>query len=384
MIIKNVNIITSSKILNDYCIEINNGKIIDIKKDIKSDNYIDGKGRYLSPGFVDMHIHGGGGYDFLDCDNSAYEKITYVHMIHGTTSMLPTIVSCPINELKEAIFRYQNAKNYCCNLLGLHLEGPYINQNQAGAIKKDHISKPNIDEFKDIISLANGVISRITIAPELEGAEDIIKLAKENNITVSIGHSDATFDQVKNAKENGASLITHLYSACSTITRNNGYRVLGIVEAGYLIDDLDIEIIADGAHLPADLLKYICKFKDHNHISLITDAMRAAGTSLKESFLGKMGEGTPCIIEDGVAKLIDRSAFAGSIATTDRLVKTMLDTGINLVDAIKMITINPIKALGNNYLKGEIKVGYDADLVLFDKNIDISLVIINGEITYKK
>ena len=384
MIIKNVNIITSNEVLNNYCIEINNGKIIAIKKDIKSDNYIDGMGRYLSPGFVDMHIHGGGGYDFLDHDNDTYEKITYAHMIHGTTSILPTIVSCPIDELKEAIYRYQNAKNYYCNLLGLHLEGPYINQNQAGAIKKDHISKPNIEEFKDILSIANGAISRITIAPELDNAEDIIKLAKENNITVSIGHSDATYDQVKDAKEKGASLITHFYSACSTITRNNGYRVLGMVEAGYLIDDLDIEIIADGAHLPVDLLKYICKFKDHNHISLITDAMRAAGTNLKETYLGQMDEGTPCIIEDGVAKLKDRSAFAGSVATTDRLVKTMVDVGIDLVDVIKMITINPIKALGKNYLKGEIKVGYDADIVLFDKNIEISLVIINGEITYKK
>jgi len=384
MIIKNVNIITTSQILNNYCIEINDGKIIDIKKDIKCDNYIDGKGRYLSPGFVDVHIHGGGGYDFVDEDIKSYEKITYVHMIHGTTSMAPTIVSCPIDELKNAIIRYQNANNYYCNLLGLHLEGPYINKSQAGAINKNHISIPNIDEFKDILSIANGAISRITIAPELDGALDIIKLAKENNISVSIGHSEATFDQVKEASCAGANIITHFYSACSTITRKNGYRILGIVEAGYLMDNLDIEIIADGAHLPLDLIKYICKFKDHNHILLITDAMRAASTDLKKTYLGKIDEGTPCIIEDGVAKLMDKSAFAGSVATADRLVKTMMDAGISLVDVIKMITVNPIKALGGNCLKGEIKVGYDADIVLFDENIDISLVIINGEITYKK
>ena len=384
MIIKNVNIITKCEILNNYCIEIKDGVISNIAKNIDTDNYIDGLGRFLSPGFVDMHIHGGGGYDFLDENDEAYQKITYAHMIHGTTSMVPTLVASSIDDLKKAIIRYKNAKNYVCNLLGLHLEGPYLNKEQCGAINIDCLHDPNIEEAKELIELANGAITRITLAPELANSYELIKLLKENNITISIGHSNATLDIVNNAYNNGANLITHFYSACSSITRINGYRVLGIIEAGYLIDDLDIEIIADGSHLPIELLKYICKFKNHKHISLITDAMRAAGTNLKETYLGKMGEGTECIIEDGVAKLKDRSAFAGSIATCDQLVKTMLKAGVELNEAINMVTINPIKALGSKVKKGEIKVGNDADIVLFDENIDISLVIINGEIVYKK
>ena len=384
MIIKNVNIITRSEILNNYCIEINDGTITNIAKDINADNYIDGLGRFLSPGFVDMHIHGGGGYDFLDENDETYKKITYAHMIHGTTSMVPTLVASSIDDLEKAIVKYKNAKDYTCNLLGLHLEGPYLNKEQCGAINIECLHDPNIEEAKELIELANGAIARITLAPELANSNELIKLLRENNITISIGHSNATLDIVKNAYNNGANLITHFYSACSSITRRNGYRVLGIIEAGYLIDDLDIEIIADGSHLPIDLLKYICKFKNHEHISLITDAMRAAGTNLKETYLGKTGEGTECIIEDGVAKLKDRSAFAGSIATCDLLVKNMLEAGIELNDAINMVTINPIKALGSKFKKGEIKVGNDADIVLFDEKVDISLVIINGEITYKK
>ena len=384
MIIKNVNIITRNKILNNYCIEINDGIITNIAKDISTDNYIDGLGRFLSPGFVDMHIHGGGGYDFLDENIETYQKITYAHMTHGTTSMVPTLVASSVEDLKKAIIRYKNVKDYKCNLLGLHLEGPYLNRVQCGAINVDYLHNPDIEEINGLIELANGAITRVTLAPELANSDELIKLLKENNITVSIGHSNATFDVVKDAYKNGATLITHFYSGCSSITRKNGYRILGIIEAGYLIDDLDIEIIADGSHLPIDLLKYIYKFKNHEHISLITDAMRAAGTNLKETYLGKMGEGTPCVIEDGVAKLKDRSAFAGSIATCDLLVKNMLKAGVGLNDAINMVTINPIKALGSKYKKGEIKVGNDADIVLFDENIDISLVIINGEITYKK
>ena len=384
MIIKNVNIITSQEILKGYDLEIENGKIKNIQKDIKKEATIDGKGLYLSPGFVDMHVHGGGGYDFMDDDEKAYEKITYAHMIHGTTSMLPTLLPSDDKTLIDSIKRYLNAKNYYANLLGIHLEGPFLNKEQKGAINSSFILNPSIEKADELLKVAAGSISRMTIAPELDNASSVIRYLKDNNVIVSIGHSNANLDQVREAYKNGANLITHFYSACSSIMRENGFRKCGVVESGYLIDDMNIEIIADGVHLPLDLIKYICKFKDLNHIALVTDAMRAAGTNLKETYLGTKENGTPCIIEDGVAKLKDRSAFAGSIATSDRLLRTMLECGVDMVDAVKMVTVNPIKMLGSNTLKGEIKVGYDADLVLFDKNINIQTVIINGEVLYKK
>ncbi len=204
-------------------------------------------------------------------------------------------------------------------------------------------------------------------------------LPKPHKILNTVGHSDADYETVRQAMDNGYSLITHLYSACSSIKRIGGFRHAGIVEAAYLLDDINVEIIADGCHLPPSLLQFVTKLKNHDRIALITDAMRASGQDVKESFLGSAACPQPVIIEDGVAKLMDRQAFGGSIATTDRLIRTMISAGTPLPAAVQMLTHNPIQFVAPHLKKGRIAQGYDGDLVLFDENIQIRQVYLNGK-----
>jgi N-acetylglucosamine-6-phosphate deacetylase len=267
-------------------------------------------------------------------------------------------------------------------MLGIHIEGPYISAEQSGAQKSEHIRCFDREEYTAIFNAAEGNIKRWSVAPEVEGAEEFAEFAKDNNITLSIAHSNADFDTVFRAYDIGYKHVTHLYSCASTIVRRGGFRVAGVLEAAYFIDEMNVEIIADGCHLPKNLLAYVAKFKRCENIALITDAMRAAGQDVKESFLGSREDPLPVIVEDGVAKLCDRSAFAGSIATADRLVRNMVECGVPLVCAVKMMTSNPIKMMGLDVKKGSLLRGYDADLCIFDEGINIQNVFCGGKIVF--
>lgn len=388
--IYNANIVFADKTEKGKSLLVKNGKIDSIDPDAVGGEAvrIDARNMYLSAGFVDIHLHGGGGSDFMDGTEEAYQNAVNAHLMHGTTSLAPTILGSSREEILRAVRVFRKVKESAGTgerLLGLHLEGPYISINQAGAQPPQYIRKPQREEYEEIIKEGGGNIVRWSYAPETDGALELAKYLRENGILPSIAHSDADYGQVLKAFEEGFSLITHLYSAMSTIKRVNGFRVLGVIESAYLIDDINVEVIADGAHLPPELLKFICKFKNHDNIVLITDAMRASGQDVTSSYLGTKEQGVPCVIEDGVAKLFDRSAFAGSVATADRLIRTMVKgVGLSLCDAVKMITVNPLKALGSKLKKGEIKQGYDADLVIFDENINVKTVIAGGKIVKQK
>jgi len=208
---------------------------------------------------------------------------------------------------------------------------------------------------------------------------------KSKGVLPALAHTDAIYEDVVKAFENGFTLATHLYSAMSGVTRRNAFRYAGVVESAFIIDDMDVEIIADGVHLPAPLLKLVYKIKGPDRTALITDAMRAAGTDVRESVLGNMQNGLRVIVEDGVAKLPDRTSFAGSIATADRLVRTMISMGgVSLKDSVKMITATPARILGVSDRKGELAVGKDADILIFDDTITIKMTIIQGKIVYDR
>jgi len=243
----------------------------------------------------------------------------------------------------------------------------------------DNIVDFDESEYKAVIEAANGHIKRWSVAPEVKGAEEFAKYATENGVVLSIAHSNADFETTLKAFDWGFRHVTHLYSCVSTITRRNGFRVPGILEAAYFLDDMDVEIIADGCHLPHSLLAYVAKFKQKGRISLITDAMRAAGQDVERSYLGSADDALPVIIEDGVAKLEDRTAFGGSIATADRLIRNMVQSGVSLCDAVEMMTVNPIKQMKLDVKKGVILPGYDADICVFDGDINVNTVICNGE-----
>jgi N-acetylglucosamine-6-phosphate deacetylase len=227
-------------------------------------------------------------------------------------------------------------------------------------------------------------ISRWSAAPELKGSKAFAEALMMRGILPAIAHSDATYEDVVSAAFDwGFTHVTHLYSATSTVTRRNAFRYAGIIEAAYLMNGMTVEIIADGAHLPASLLQLIYKIKGPEKIALITDSMRAAGMPEGKTILGSLANGQEAIVEDGVAKLPDRTAFAGSVATADRLVRTMCRlAGTSLPETIQMITTTPARIMGIDKTKGSLAKGKDADVVIFDKDINIQMTMVNGKIVY--
>ena len=388
--IYNGKIITPSSIIEGGCVLITGDTITAVSErniDVNDAIEIDAKEKYISPGFIDIHVHGGGGYDFMDATETAFLTIAETHARYGTTAMLPTTLTATKELLIQTLDAFESAKTKNTNgaqLLGMHLEGPYISTNQIGAQDPRFIRDPNPGEYKVILSNYS-CIKRWSAAPELNGAIEFGRYLKSKNILPAIAHTDAIYEEVLDAFNNGYTLITHLYSAMSGVTRRNAYRYAGVIESAYIIDDMDVEIIADGVHLPPPLLKLVYKIKGADKIALITDAMRAAGTSVTESILGSAENGLKVIIEDGVAKLPDRTAFAGSVATANRLVRTIITMAdVSLIDAIKMMTYTPARILNIENKKGSLEPGKDADIVIFDEDINIEKTIIKGKICYLK
>lgn len=342
---------------------------------------IEGEGLYLSHGFIDIHVHGGGGADFMDGTEEAWRTAAALHLTHGTTCMVPTTLSATREELLNAFSIFYRCRDDLQNgarLLGLHLEGPYFSPAQAGAQDPEQLRTPDPQEYLPMLEACPDIL-RWSLAPELPGAPEMGRELIRRGKVASVGHSDATFAQVEEAVAAGYSHITHLYSATSTITRKMGFRRGGIVEAAYVLPELTSEVIADGCHLPAELLKMAYRFIGPKRLALITDAMRGAGQDSGESILGSLENGQRVIIEDGVAKMPDRKAFAGSVCTTDRLVRNMVTmAGATLPDAVEMMTRTPAKILGLSEVTGTVAPGRKADLVLFDENITIRRVLTDG------
>lgn len=384
----NGNIITPYKIIEKGTVLISEGKILEVAEgdlDVPGATGFDANDQYISPGFIDIHVHGGGGHDFMDNNEASFLAIAETHAKFGTTSMLPTTLTCDKETLLKTFECYDSANKVNvkgAQFLGLHLEGPYFAMNQRGAQDPRYIKDPDPEEYNDILSRTS-VIKRWSAAPELKGAIEFARVLRSKGILAALAHTDAIYEEVLEGFENGYTLATHLYSGMSGVTRRNAYRYAGAVESAFIIDEMDVEIIADGIHLPAPLLKLIYKIKGPGRIALITDAMRAAGMPEGDSVLGNIDNGLKVIVEDGVAKLPDRTAFAGSVATADRLVRSMINLAdIPLIEAIQMITSTPARILGLQNSKGSLVAGKDADIVIFDKNINVNTTIINGRVIH--
>lgn len=346
---------------------------------------VDASGLYVSAGFIDMHTHGAGGADFMDGTVEAYLTAARMHAVHGTTLLYPTTLTSTNESLFASFETYRKAQEQNTDgakFGGMHLEGPYFSPIYAGAQDPRYLRNPRPEEYMEILDRCPA-LARWSFAPELEGAEEFAAELKKRGIVASIGHTNATFHECDAAYRSGASLMTHFYSCMSTVSRRNAYRYAGVIEYGYIQDGMDLEIIADGIHVPQDLLHLLLKIKGIERICLVTDSMRAAGMPEGPSILGGLADGQDVIVEDGVAKLMDRSAFAGSVATADRLVRTMVEiAGCPIADAVRMITENPARIMGISSSKGSLKPGMDADVVIFDDSINIKKTIINGKIVY--
>ena len=388
--ITNGKIITPFRIIPKGTVLVTGNKITDIcEGDIEVNDAveIDAKGHYVSPGFIDIHVHGGGGFDFMDGEGEGFLRIAELHARYGTTSMVPTTLTSEKEHLITTLDLYEQAhKNnkHGAEFLGLHLEGPYFAMSQRGAQDPRYIRDPDPQEYRKILQRSE-LIARWSAAPERKGAMEFGRYLREKGVLAAIAHTDAIYEEVVEAVENGYSLSTHLYSGMSGVTRKNAFRYAGVIESSLLMDELDVEIIADGIHLPAPLLKLIYKVKGPYKTALITDAMRAAGMPPGESILGNKLTGLKVIVEDDVAKLPDRSSFAGSVSTADRLVRNMVNMAdVPLRDALLMMSTTPARIMGVEGRKGSLISGKDADIVIFDQDIQIQETIIGGRRVYSR
>jgi len=384
----NGRVITPYRIIDGATVIITDNNIEAIsEKDIDAPDavLIDAAGMYVSPGFIDIHVHGGGGYDFMDGHVEAFLKIAETHAKYGTTAMVPTTLTSEKEDLLKTLDLYeladrQNTKG--AQFLGMHLEGPYFAQSQRGAQDPRYIRDPDVAEYTEVLDYSTS-IRRWSAAPELTGAIEFARYLKTKGVLPALAHTDANYDEVVEAFENGYTLATHLYSGMSGVHRRNAFRYAGVIESAFIIDAMDVEIIADGIHLPAPLLKLVYKIKGADRTALITDAMRGAGMPEGESVLGNLQTGLKVIIEDGVAKLPDRSSFAGSVATADRLVRNMINmAGVPMIEAVKMMSLTPATIMQVADRKGSLLAGKDADIVIFDEQINIKTTIVNGQIIY--
>lgn len=388
MNIKNVRLVLQNGVTEPTDVRIEDGLIAEYGKALDADCArcaIDGGGGYLFPGFIDVHVHGGGGADFMDGTPCAFETAVRAHLARGTTTLVPTALTATNEELVAFLRAYRAFKErspYASCVSGVHLEGPYFSNATAkskGAQKADVIRPIDFAEVDALLALADGDIIRWDAAPELDGAEAFAKMLTEKGITVAVAHSRATAEETEKGYAAGFSHVTHFYNACTAYEKRDQVVTAGTVEATYLNDNVTVELIADGCHAPRACMLLALKIKGEDKVIAITDAMRIAATDLQTGKLGGSERGTDVIVEDGVAKLPDRSSFAGSIATTDRALRVLcVDYGIPPVTAAKMLATNPARHIGREDI-GSIAVGKKADLVLADENFRVRAVFKNGK-----
>lgn len=348
-------------------------------------------GRYILPGLVDIHNHGAVLHDYMEATEEAFDAITRYLTSHGITTAQCTTVSAPVERILKCIQFYRkqlkrkNDGRPVCRLAGIHIEGPYISPENKGAHPLDTLLTPE-DGYQWILENSD-VIREVTVAPELPGMARMIRDLRARGIVVSGGHDHAELEDVRQATENGMTHCTHIYCAMSTLHKTNGHRRCGLTEYAMTHDNLTAEIIADNHHVPPLLARMVYQAKGPEKLCVVSDAISPSGLpeSPKVYQLGA-GEGcTKVIVEGGVAMVADRSCYAGSVQSIDRMVRNLVrDAGISLADAVRMASLTPAEIIGMDHDCGSIEVGKRADLCIMDKNLQVCQTIIEGQVAYER
>ncbi|WP_223591760.1 N-acetylglucosamine-6-phosphate deacetylase [Neobacillus bataviensis] len=379
IIIRNVRLIGEEG-LKPGCILIRNGKIESVHFEIDTsviaaDSELDGNGHLLIPGMIDVHIHGAEGFDMMDGTIESVEAVSRSCARTGCTSFLATSVSSSLDDLIDMISNVKEiaGKEPGAQIAGIHIEGPYLNVKRKGMQNERYLRHPHIGEMQTILQAAGPLLKMVTLAPELPGGLEMIRFLTLQGIIAAIAHSDATYDEAKQAFENGASHVTHCFNGMRPIH----HRDPGLVMAAFEESSVSVQAIVDDVHLHPAIVRLIYREKGPDKMVLITDALQAMG----------MGDGTYLFgghevkVKEGVAKLKDGTLASSTVTMNEALAKTV-QAGIPLRDAVRMATQTPADVLGLVH-KGRIEPGADADLVLMNDMFEVLWTIVNGKMVYK-
>ena len=374
----NGRILTPQGWLKDGSVLICDGKILEVTNSdlaVIGATVIDARGMTIVPGFVSMHAHGGGGHDYTEATEEAFRTATNAHLKHGATGIFPTLSSTSFERIYQAVDVCEHLmKEKDSPILGLHIEGPYLNPKMAGTQYDGFLKTPDENEYIPLLEHTS-CIRRWDISPELPGAHDFAKYTRSKGIMTAVTHTEAEYDEIKAAFAVGFSHAAHFYNAMPGFHKRREYKYEGTVESVYLTDGMTVEVIADGIHLPATILKLVYKLKGVENTCLVTDALAYAAYEGNEPIDPRY------IIEDGVCKMADHSALAGSLATMDVLVRTMVKkANIPLEDAVRMASETPARLIGVSDRKGALAKGKDADIVILDKELNVRCVWSMGKI----
>ena len=367
----NGHILTPQGWMKDGSVLISDGKILEITNSdlaVIGATVVDARGMYIVPGFVAMHVHGGGGSDFTEATPEAFRTAAKAHLAHGATTIFPTLSSSSFETLGQAVGVCQELmKEPGTTIMGLHIEGPYLNPKMAGELFANQTKAIDAAEYQALIEKANGCIKRWDISPELEGGHDFARYMRSKGVMVALTHTEAEYDEIKAAYEAGFTHAAHFYNAMPGFHKRREYKYEGTVESVYLMDGMSVEVIADGRHLPSTILRLVYKLKGVERTCLVCDALAYAACDNPQV-------DPKYVIEDGVCKLADHSSLAGSLATMDKLVQTMVKAGVPFADAIRMASETPAKLIGVDDRKGTLQKGKDADILIFDRNLNLRAV----------
>ncbi|MBO5181931.1 MAG: N-acetylglucosamine-6-phosphate deacetylase [Paraprevotella sp.] len=374
----NARILTPQGWLKNGSVILRDNKILEVTNcdlAVIGAELIDAKGMYVVPGGVEMHVHGGGGRDFMEGTEDAFRTAIEAHAKHGMTSIFPTLSSSTVPMIVQAVETCDKLmKEKDSPVLGLHLEGHYLNIKKAGGQLPENIKDPDPNEYIPIVE-NSPCLARWDAAPELPGAIQFGKYCAAKGILPSIAHTQAEYNDVLAAFKAGFTHVTHFYNAMPGFHNKREYKYEGTVESVYLIDDMTVECVADGIHVPPTILRMAYKMKGVERMALITDALACAASDSQVAFDPRV------VIEDGVCKLSDRSALAGSIATTDRLIRTMVQQAeIPLEDACRMVSETPARIMGVLDRKGTLQADKDADILVLDDKLDVRCVWQMGKV----